>query len=462
MRASAAHPRRCQRTKRGCIENANPYESPAHARRGSGLVAQLVGKSGYTSRVTHDRVTEMALAAARSPGAAFMLLDPRGDGPRVAVLATGARPLVCVAHDRPDGALDAFGDALDALRNTTSGDPVLPVAFGCVSYDAAWHAASPRPVRDARPSGDRCPAAWLARYDDVTAVALPEGFSPAVEAPSLGPFESATGRDAHMRHVEAVREAIRDGDVYLVNLARMLHAKAPGDPGDLALRALASGARYAAVMRAGDALVAGMSMELALTWDRATGLARSRPIKGTRPRGRDPEGDRREAEALARDPKERAENAMAVDVHRNDLGRVAVTGSVRVPRLFEAEAHRFVHHLVSTVEATVPGDTPARDVLRAMLPVGSVTGAPKLAAMEHIARFERERRGLYTGVYGAVYGDGSVQLAVAIRTLVADAAGLHYGVGGGVVWDSDPAREWQELAWKQRAAGGGGVTIEKP
>jgi para-aminobenzoate synthetase component 1 len=119
--------------------------------------------------------------------------------------------------------------------------------------------------------------------------------------------------------------------------------------------------------------------------------------------------------------------------------------------LCAVEPHRFVHHLVSTVEATVDGATPAREVLRAMLPVGSVTGAPKLAAMAHIARFERERRGLYTGVYGVVTG-ARVRLAVAIRTLVRDAAGLHYGAGGGIVWDSDPDREWDELVWKQRAA----------
>jgi anthranilate/para-aminobenzoate synthase component I len=114
------------------------------------------------------------------------------------------------------------------------------------------------------------------------------------------------------------------------------------------------------------------------------------------------------------------------------------------------ESHRYVHHLVSTVRAAVDPGLSARAMLSALLPVGSVTGAPKLAAMETIAALEVERRGLYTGVYGLVFADGRVELTVAIRTLVTDAAGAHYGVGGGIVWDSDPGREWDELRWKQR------------
>ncbi len=404
------------------------------------------------------RLTAMAHAAARSPDAAFMILDARGEGPRRAVLATGRDALVARAHDDLDGSLDAFGDALDALRASarSSGDEGLPVAFGCLTYDAAWYAAEPRRRVDARPFGDRCPSVWLARYNHVTSIDLPPGplRTRREVAFPLGPFESATAHDAHVANVEAVRASIRDGDVYLVNLARMLHAPRATTPEALSSRVIASGARYGAVFHAGDALVAGMSMELALSWDRARSLATTRPIKGTRPRRADPEDDRRESDELARDPKERAENAMAVDVHRNDLGRVAVTGGVSVSALFESEAHRDVHHLVSTVSARVAGERPAREVLRAMLPVGSVTGAPKLAAMERIADLERERRGLYTGVYGAVWSDGSVQLAVAIRTLVSDREGCHYGVGGGIVWDSDPEREWLELAWKQRALGG--------
>jgi len=411
--------------------------------------------------VTADLLARLAFAAAATPGAAFARIDPHH-----ALLAVLPRLRLTLPFDRPDGALDALGDALDALPPDDGA-----VSLCALSYDAAWHGASPSAVHDARPPGDRFPAAWLCSYEatatldlstnTLTRAGSPDGLRALDEALARADvtppaarwrFTSATDRDAHCEAVARVREAIRDGEVYLVNLARMLHAEAPADVDRaVAARVLASEARYGAVFHAEDTLVGAMSMELALDWDRARHRAISRPIKGTRPRRDDPADDAREAAALAVDPKERAENAMAVDVHRNDLGRVAATGSVTVPSLCAVEPHRFVHHLVSTVEATVDGATPARDVLRAMLPVGSVTGAPKLAAMAHIARFERERRGLYTGVYGVVTG-ARVRLAVAIRTLVRDAAGLHYGAGGGIVWDSDPVREWDELVWKQRAA----------
>jgi anthranilate/para-aminobenzoate synthase component I len=145
---------------------------------------------------------------------------------------------------------------------------------------------------------------------------------------------------------------------------------------------------------------------------------------------------------------------MAVDVHRNDLGRIAEVGSVSVASLCAVEPHPFVHHLVSTIRARARQDVTAKDVLEAMLPVGSVTGAPKRAAMQWIARIEPERRGLYTGAYGVIEPDGSLDLAVAIRTIVADERRANYGSGGGIVMDSDPAHEWAELAWKERAFAG--------
>jgi anthranilate/para-aminobenzoate synthase component I len=208
------------------------------------------------------------------------------------------------------------------------------------------------------------------------------------------------------------------------------------------------------LLRAETCTIGAMSMELGFAWDRASGTLESRPIKGTRPRGRDEHEDASLRGELAADEKERAENVMAVDVHRNDLGRVAQVGSVHVPALCEIETHAYVHHLVSTVRARVRDDATLDEVLDAVLPLGSVTGAPKRAAMSHIARLEPEQRGLYTGVYGAIGGDASMRLAVAIRTAVSDARGTHYGVGGGIVVESDPACEWQELLWKERAFAG--------
>jgi para-aminobenzoate synthetase component I len=407
--------------------------------------------------MTYSQLTDMALTAACDSDKALMFIDRRDGNGREVVFASGMSPIVCVAHDQPVKALDTWGDAIDALRNTdTHSDADTPVAVGCLSYDAAWEAVSPRSITDGRTYSDQCPSAWLARYNHVQHVALPASWDePTVRTAS--PTRSIRWNDGaqqqHMNRVNAIRESIRDGEVYLVNLARTVHAQRP-ETDAVAMRVLDSRARYGAIFHAGESLIAGMSMELALALNRTTQSACTRPIKGTRPRQDNPHNDAMEAMALALDPKERAENTMAVDVHRNDLGRVAETGSVVVPVLCDAEPHRFVHHLVSTVEARISPHTPMRDILRAMFPVGSVTGAPKIAAMNHIARFEDQRRGLYTGTYGVIYGDGSVQLAVAIRTMVVGKNSLSYGVGGGIVWDSDPEREWNELDWKCRAAVG--------
>ncbi len=383
----------------------------------------------------------LAQAAAR-PGAVALRLDDR------AWLRRVDRVLCTAAWDRPHGALDALGDALDALHASlpeASGDEG-PVALLWATYDACWHGAAPRPVHDDRPPGDRCPAVFLATL-------VPEHEVPVEPSPPRNAAPTwDLGDDARLRHaamVSAVREGIRDGDVYLVNASLRAHCDGVDD-GWMASRVAASEAPRAMLARTADVTVAAMSMECALRWDRRAGVALSRPIKGTRARREDPGADAAEAAALAADPKERAENAMAVDVHRNDLGRVARAGGVTVPALCSVERHRFVHHLVSTVRAEVDPKLPARAMLSSMLPVGSVTGAPKLAAMETLARLEADRRGLYTGVYGVVMADGTVDLSVAIRTVVRDAAGAHYGVGGGIVWDSDPAREWDEVGWKLR------------
>jgi para-aminobenzoate synthetase component 1 len=379
--------------------------------------------------------------AARTPREAVVRVDER------AWSLTLADPLLSVPFDRPSGALDALADALDALDRALppGGDAHEPVALLWATYDAAWHGAAPKPLVDRRPAGDRCPSAFLARV--TPSLHAPPDVDAAPSA--LPPFTSATDRDAHAAMVASVRASIRDGDVYLVNVTRMIHR--PAMPAvDVALRVHRAGAPRSLLVHAGDVRIAAMSMELALSWDRRAGVALSRPIKGTRPRRADPVDDAREAESLRVDEKERAENAMAVDVHRNDLGRVASRGGVTVPVLWGVEPHRYVHHLVSTVRAELDPALGARAMLTSVLPVGSVTGAPKLAAMETIAALEVERRGLYTGVYGLVFADGRVELTVAIRTLVTDGAGTHYGVGGGIVWDSDPAREWEELLWKQR------------
>jgi anthranilate/para-aminobenzoate synthase component I len=152
--------------------------------------------------------------------------------------------------------------------------------------------------------------------------------------------------------------------------------------------------------------------------------------------------------ALDADPKERAELAMVIDVERNDLGRIAVPGSVELIGRPRVITRGTVHHREATLRARLRPGLGRADLVRAMLPSGSVTGAPKVRAMEVIAALEAERRGLYTGALGAVFGDGTLRLSMAIRTLTVRDGEGHYFAGGGIVADSDPVRELEETRWK--------------
>ncbi|HEY8040643.1 MAG TPA: anthranilate synthase component I family protein [Polyangiaceae bacterium] len=255
-------------------------------------------------------------------------------------------------------------------------------------------------------------------------------------------------------HLDRVREALRliaAGDLYEVNLARRIALTLRGDPLALFASLLdAAPAPWGFLQDLGETVVCGASPELALSV-RGDAL-RTCPIKGTRPRGRDAEEDAALARALDADPKERAELTMAVDVHRSDLGRVAVPGTVRVPgepRLLRGPT---VWSRVAEVVARRAPGASLDDVARAALPCGSVTGAPKVRAMEVIAALEPWRRGVYTGAFGYVGRDGRLELAMAIRTLeiqgVEPERSACYFAGGGIVADSVPERELEETRWK--------------
>jgi para-aminobenzoate synthetase component 1 len=177
----------------------------------------------------------------------------------------------------------------------------------------------------------------------------------------------------------------------------------------------------------------------------------TRPIKGTRPRGRDATEDAALARALVLSEKDRAENLMIVDLERNDLGRVAQTGSIEVPELFEVETYANVHHLVSTVRGRLREGRDAVDLLRATFPSGSVTGAPKIRALEIIDELEPVARGPYTGAIGYFGFDGSIDLNVAIRIMVVKDGRAYFHVGGGIVADSDPEAEYEETLDKGAA-----------
>ena len=181
---------------------------------------------------------------------------------------------------------------------------------------------------------------------------------------------------------------------------------------------------------------------------------RGEPIKGTAPLAGPAAEDAAAAEALLRDPKERAEHAMIVDLIRNDLGRVAATGTVAVPRFLELERFPTVQHLVSRVEAEARPGLGLAELLRAVLPGGSVTGAPKHAVCAHLAEAEAAPRGFYCGALGWIGTDGDLDLALPIRTARLEPGRLTYWAGGGITLRSEPAKEWAELAVKTRALAG--------
>ena len=252
------------------------------------------------------------------------------------------------------------------------------------------------------------------------------------------------------RHAERVRAAldlIRAGQVYQVNLARRLDLAVSGDVVDV-LGALCRDTRppFAAALRCGELSIVSTSPELLLE-QRAGGRISTEPIKGTRPRGTDAASDAHARRELDADPKERAELAMIVDVERNDIGRVSRIGTVvaDAPRV---TTHGLVWHRRATVSGELSPGVSRRELLSAVLPSGSVTGAPKVRAMELIATLESQRRGLYTGGLGFLTHGGEIRLAMAIRTLTARGDVGHYFTGGGIVADSDPGREVRETLWK--------------
>ncbi|SAI65753.1 aminodeoxychorismate synthase [Bordetella ansorpii] len=268
-----------------------------------------------------------------------------------------------------------------------------------------------------------------------------------------------TPRMAHgdyVRRIAQIRELIARGELYQVNYTMPLDVDVGGDPQALYRRIAARHpVGHAAYVEDGARTVLSFSPELFVA--RQGPRLVTRPMKGTAPRHADPDEDRRLGQALRTSPKDRAENLMIVDLLRNDLGRLARPGSVRVDALFSLEQYPSVWTLTSTISADAP-DAPLAQVLAALFPCGSITGAPKITAMRRIRRMEAAPRGLYCGSIGWLAPNGDFSLNVAIRTLVLPSDGATarrgvYHVGGGIVHDSDPEREWQECHWKARILG---------
>jgi para-aminobenzoate synthetase component 1 len=266
----------------------------------------------------------------------------------------------------------------------------------------------------------------------------------------MGPVLSDMDEAGYARRFDVVQRYIRAGDCYQVNLARRWSVPVTGDPWTAyaRLRQL-NPAPFAAYLSTPGMRVLCASPERFLAL--RDGNVETRPIKGTAARHPDPAQDSALAAGLAASEKDRAENLMIVDLLRNDLGRCCETGSVRVPELFKVESYAGVHHLVSSVTGRLRSDADATTLLRACFPGGSITGAPKIRAMQIIDALEGVPRGVYCGCIGYIGYDGAMDSNIAIRTASVADGRLDFRAGGGLVADSDCAAEWAEIGLKARA-----------
>jgi len=263
-------------------------------------------------------------------------------------------------------------------------------------------------------------------------------------------YKSNFKKEEYLRTLERVKEYIAAGDIYQANLSQRLKADMRIEPWELykRLRAI-NPAPFAAFLNFGDIAVVSASPE---RFFRVEGRRiETRPIKGTRPRGGDSEEDKGLEKELLASEKDKAEHVMIVDLERNDLGKVCEFGSVKVSEFEVIEGYSTVFQMVSTVEGVLRDDVSQVDCLRAMFPGGSITGAPKVRAMEIIEELEPTKRGLYTGSIGYLGFSGNIDLSIVIRTFLVKDNGAYFQVGGGIVADSSPEAEYQETMDKAKA-----------
>ncbi|MFB6169311.1 MAG: aminodeoxychorismate synthase, component I [Haloferacaceae archaeon] len=465
------------------------------------------GPAVQTTRETVRRVAADAAPETRVPVVVTLDADPfeayrraRGDAPSVFFETSGGQPGWGYFGVDPDAFHEVEGDgALDAIRELTAGEslargpcevPYPGGFFGWLSYDVV------REIEDlpATTTDDRgLPRLQLARYttlvaweasgDDATdtarlrvvatprvgsdpdaaydrgrdrALALAEAATtgdPSVGAPpATGPvtFTSSCDRATYAERVRRVQEYIRDGDTFQANVSHRLTAPAAVHPVEAfaALRSV-NPAPYSGLVEFPGLDLVSASPELLI--ERNGDHLRTEPIAGTRPRGADAAEDAAMERDLRDDEKERAEHAMLVDLERNDLGKVSEYGSVEVEEYRRVDRYSEVFHLVSSVTGRLASDYDLADAIRATFPGGTITGAPKPRTMEIIDEVERHRRGPYTGSMAAVGFDGRATLNIVIRTLVRHGDEYHLRVGGGVVHDSVPDREYDETLAKGRA-----------
>ncbi len=289
----------------------------------------------------------------------------------------------------------------------------------------------------------------LAKRLKQTLPATPYPISAAAHTPE--PVESNVPRERFIANIERCREHIVAGDIYQVQISQRFQRRTVAHPFSVyrALR-IVNPSPYMYYLAMGDSYIVGASPEMLVRVE--DGLVETHPIAGTRRRGRDPEDEKRMEEELKSDEKERAEHIMLVDLARNDVGRIALPGTVKVTELMAVEKYSHVMHLVSHVVGRLRPEMTSYDALRANFPAGTVTGAPKIRAMEIIAELEEDRRGPYAGAVGYFDFSGNLDSAITIRTLAMKDGMAYAQAAGGIVYDSVPELEYMESQNKARGA----------
>ena len=387
--------------------------------------------------------------------------------PRATLVTRGAQTTICVEgvssthHSDP---LQLLQQTLDSFGYQSATHPELPFlggALGLFGYDLGRHFEK---VPEIAQADLNTPDMAIGIYDwaliadhklkKLTLICWGEcsarlNWLEAQIAPVVEPFRltsawrSSMTREQYGLKFRQVQEYLKSGDCYQVNLAQRFNACYEGDEWQ-AFEQLnaANRAPFSAFIRLPESVILSLSPERFILLEGKN--IQTRPIKGTLPRLADPIADAQQAEKLANSPKDRAENLMIVDLLRNDIGRVAVPGSVKVPELFVVEPFPAVHHLVSTITAQLPQHLQATDLLRACFPGGSITGAPKVRAMEIIEELEPQRRNAWCGSIGYLSFCGNMDTSITIRTLTAEGGKLYCSAGGGIVADSVESAEYQE------------------
>jgi para-aminobenzoate synthetase / 4-amino-4-deoxychorismate lyase len=414
---------------------------------------------GATHEACHPTPAEVFRARAAQSRIAF--LDGRAaaaHAPR-SLIAWNARGELRIESDASvsvDGSRRRASDPLAAMDAFLASEARAGrTVIGALAYELRG-LIEPKAAGRHRSSG---PLAVLVAYDtvlefdhhrDTWSAPPPQIAAAAFDRCSVSELRVSSDAADYARRFAAVRAWIGAGDVYQVNLALTFEAAMYGNPAGLYQRLAArQPVAYGAYVDCGDFQLLSNSPELFL--ERRGAEIVTRPIKGTRPRGEGPRDDERLRAELRADPKERAEHVMIVDLERNDLGRIAVAGSVRVAEWQTVRTLPTLHHLESTVAATLLPGLRFSDIVRATFPGGSITGAPKIRAMQIIDRLEDEPRGFYTGAILHHRPDGDFTMSMAIRTATVRRGRIRYAAGGGLVWDSVDTKEHAECLLKARA-----------